>query len=292
MFESNTITVVIDPEIDNQGVIAKAVAVALVSRAKLEIIYSEYVHYLEDGYFYDPVVAKTLREEHSEVNAKKADALAQLARDAGLSVNVVALWGSPAHRSLVERIAATQPSLVIKSTSHHNRLARIFLANEDWELVRHCPLPLLLVKGLLWSEPPIFVAAVDPDHLRDKPQSLDQKLVAHMMELRDRFGGEAHLYHYDWLPPLSGLYPLRMDARSESAKLAELGAVNGIDPAHCHWTDVVINDSLPALVEEIDAAVVVMGAISRSGIDRVFVGSTAERLLDELVCDVLVVKPD
>ena len=292
MFESNTITVVIDPEIDNQGVIAKALAVSLVSRAKLEIIYSEYVHYLEDGYFYEPVVAKTLREEHSEVNAKKADALAQLARDAGLSVNVVALWGSPAHRSLVERIAATQPSLVIKSTSHHNRLARIFLANEDWELVRHCPLPLLLVKGLLWSEPPIFVAAVDPDHLRDKPQSLDQKLVAHMMELRDRFGGEAHLYHYDWLPPLSGLYPLRMDARSESAKLAELGAVNGIDPAHCHWTDVVINDSLPALVEEIDAAVVVMGAISRSGIDRVFVGSTAERLLDELVCDVLVVKPD
>ena len=292
MFESNTMTVVIDPEIDNQGVIAKALAVSLVSRAKLEIIYSEYVHYLEDGYFYEPVVAKTLREEHSEVNAKKADALAQLARDAGLSVNVVALWGSPAHRSLVERIAATQPSLVIKSTSHHNRLARIFLANEDWELVRHCPLPLLLVKGLLWSEPPIFVAAVDPDHLRDKPQSLDQKLVAHMMELRDRFGGEAHLYHYDWLPPLSGLYPLRMDARSESAKLAELGAVNGIDPAHCHWTDVVINDSLPALVEEIDAAVVVMGAISRSGIDRVFVGSTAERLLDELVCDVLVVKPD
>lgn len=292
MFESNTITVVIDSEIDNQGVIAKALAVSLVSRAKLEIIYSEYVHYLEDGYFYDPVVAKTLREEHSEVNAKKADALAQLARDAGLSVNVVALWGSPAHRSLVERIAATQPSLVIKSTSHHNRLARIFLANEDWELVRHCPVPLLLVKGLPWSEPPIFVAAVDPDHLRDKPQSLDQKLVAHMMELRDRFGGEAHLYHYDWLPPLSGLYPLRMDARSESAKLAELGAVNGIDPAHCHWTDVVINDSLPALVEEIDAAVVVMGAISRSGIDRVFVGSTAERLLDELVCDVLVVKPD
>ena len=292
MFESNTITVVIDSEIDNQGVIAKALAVSLVSRAKLEIIYSEYVHYLEDGYFYDPVVAKTLREEHSEVNAKKADALAQLARDAGLSVNVVALWGSPAHRSLVERIAATQPSLVIKSTSHHNRLARIFLANEDWELVRHCPVPLLLVKGLPWSEPPIFVAAVDPDHLRDKPQSLDQKLVAHMMELRDRFGGEAHLYHYDWLPPLSGLYPLRMDARSESAKLAELGAVNGIDPAHCHWTDVVINDSLPALVEEIDAAVVVMGAISRSGIDRVFVGSTAERLLDELVCDVLVIKPD
>ena len=116
--------------------------------------------------------------------------------------------------------------------------------------------------------------------------------VAHMLELRDRIGGDAHLYHYDWLPPLSSLYPLRVDAASESAKFAELGAINDIDPAHCHWTDVVINDSLPALVEEVDAAVVVMGAIYRSAVHRAFVGSAAERLLDELVCDVLVVKLD
>ena len=292
MFEFNMITVVIDPEVDNKAVVSKAIAVALVSRAKLEFVYSEYVHYLEDGYFYDPVVAKTLREEHSEVNARKAEELAQLARDAGLSVNVVALWGSPAHRSIIERIIARQPSLVIKSTSHHNRITRIFLANEDWEFVRHCPVPLLLTKGLPWSEPPSFIAAVDPDHLRDKPESLDKKLVAHALELSDRFSGSAHLYHYDWIPPLSGLYPLRIDAAGESAKLIAMGEENGIPASQCHWTDVVINDSLPALVEEIDAAVVVMGAISRSAIDRVFVGSTAERLLDELVCDVLVVKPD
>ncbi len=292
MFESNMITVVIDPEVCNKAVVNKAIAVALVSRAKLELVYSEYVHYLEDGYFYDPVVAKTLREEHSEVNARKADELAQLARDAGLSVNVVALWGSPAYRSIVENITARQPSLVIKSTSHHNRLARIFLANEDWELVRHCPVPLLLVKGLPWSEPPSFIAAVDPDHLRDKPESLDKKLVAHAVELRDRFNGSAHLYHYDWIPPLSGLYPLRIDAANESAKLIAMGEESGIPASQCHWTDANINDSLPALVEKIDAAVVVMGAISRSAIDRVFVGSTAERLLDELVCDVLVLKPD
>lgn len=54
MFESNTIAVVIDPEIDNRAVVEKAIAMALVSRAKLEFIYSEYVHYLEDGYFLRP----------------------------------------------------------------------------------------------------------------------------------------------------------------------------------------------------------------------------------------------
>jgi universal stress protein E len=34
-----------------------------------------------------------------------------------------------------------------------------------------------------------------------------------------------------------------------------------------------------------------MGAISRSGLKRLFIGNTAERILDDLTCDVLVVKP-
>jgi hypothetical protein len=39
------------------------------------------------------------------------------------------------------------------------------------------------------------------------------------------------------------------------------------------------------------SAVVLMGAISRSGFKRLFIGNTAERVLDELSCDILVVKP-
>ena len=36
---------------------------------------------------------------------------------------------------------------------------------------------------------------------------------------------------------------------------------------------------------------VVMGAVSRSGIKRLLIGNTAERVLNSLHCDVLVVKP-
>jgi hypothetical protein len=34
-----------------------------------------------------------------------------------------------------------------------------------------------------------------------------------------------------------------------------------------------------------------MGAISRSGLKRAMIGNTAERVLNQLPCDVLVVKP-
>ena len=35
-----------------------------------------------------------------------------------------------------------------------------------------------------------------------------------------------------------------------------------------------------------------MGAVSRSRMDRILIGNTAEKVLDKLECDVLVIKPD
>jgi universal stress protein E len=35
-----------------------------------------------------------------------------------------------------------------------------------------------------------------------------------------------------------------------------------------------------------------MGAVSRSGLKRFLIGNTAESLLDQLTCDVLIVKPE
>jgi universal stress protein E len=48
---------------------------------------------------------------------------------------------------------------------------------------------------------------------------------------------------------------------------------------------------LPRAASEIRADIVVMGAISRSGLRRVFIGSTAEDVLERLPCDALIVRP-
>ena len=45
------------------------------------------------------------------------------------------------------------------------------------------------------------------------------------------------------------------------------------------------------MAREIGSSIVVMGALSRSGLKCLVLGNTAERLLDHLRCDVLVVKP-
>jgi universal stress protein E len=43
--------------------------------------------------------------------------------------------------------------------------------------------------------------------------------------------------------------------------------------------------------DQLRADVVVMGAVSRTGLERMFIGSPAEAVLAKLSCDVLIVKP-
>ena len=50
-------------------------------------------------------------------------------------------------------------------------------------------------------------------------------------------------------------------------------------------------DAIEATAASVGCNIAVMGAISRSGFKRLVLGNTAERVFDELPCDVLVVKP-
>jgi len=52
-----------------------------------------------------------------------------------------------------------------------------------------------------------------------------------------------------------------------------------------------VAEALSTFARRSGTAIVVMGAVSRSAIMRWFIGNTAERTLDRLTCDALIVKP-
>lgn len=292
MLELSKILVIIEVGSEPQVALDKALQLACYAESELELMISDFNAYLEDGYYFDPVQAQKLRYEHGELHMQELEALAQPLRDQGLEVTVTTAWGNPPYEEIVTRVRDTRPSLVVKSTRAHHRIGRLFLSNEDWELVRYCPAPLLLVKSQRWSDNPVFLASVDPDHLHDKPAALDNKLVGSALSLSAISGGHVHLFHSAWVPPLSGLYPLVAGAEDEDRKLMDLAQANGICAGNCHWSNEDIVHSLPAKAEELEVAAVVMGAVSRSRLDRILIGNTAEKVMDKLNCDVLVIKPD
>ena len=68
-------------------------------------------------------------------------------------------------------------------------------------------------------------------------------------------------------------------------------APSGLRTPDPRWIEGAAADALPRVAESLAASLLVMGAVSRSRLQEIFLGSTAERVLDRIGCDVLVVKP-
>jgi universal stress protein E len=75
-------------------------------------------------------------------------------------------------------------------------------------------------------------------------------------------------------------------------RFKEITTFHGIDDDKAHLVAGLTHEELPVIADEKKAAVVIMGAVSRNRWKRLFIGATAERTLEHLPCDLLIIKPD
>ncbi len=241
-----------------------------------------------------------------DVNLKPMlEALAQPMRDNGIDVCTELEYSDRLADGLLDRTMRTCADLVIKDTHHHSVLKRTLITNTDWQLIRSCPVPLLLTKATRWGTTPNIVAAVDPGHLNDKPADLDHQILQYAKAFAGRLDGTLHAVHA-YIPlsiaaaagnvagqMASTLTPevVQYEDREKRKELRTLTEQYGIPESNLHLELGVATDVLAEQAEALNASLVVMGAIARSGLQRIFIGSTAERVLEKLSCDVLVLKP-
>jgi universal stress protein E len=292
MIAVNKLLVVIDAQQDSQLALDKALKIARSTDAELELLICDHNSYLEGGYYFDPPQAMQLRAEHIDKNRQMLEEMAVVIRAQGFTVSVDALWGNPPWKKIIDKVLESKADMLIQSTRHHEIMARLLLSHQDWQLIRHCPCPLLLVKDQPWHQPPVFVVAVDPTHVNDKPASLDNRLLAAGKKLAEATGGELHLFHSYYKPPVAGIYPLELDESYFREQANELLQKFAISELRLHLSAIDIQSALPQVMADIGGDVVIMGVISRSRPNRLFIGNTAEKLLDRLSQDVLVIKPE
>jgi nucleotide-binding universal stress UspA family protein len=119
-------------------------------------------------------------------------------------------------------------------------------------------------------------------------------------------GAEVHAFHsFDprlafpvatanaYIPVLLEVEGIGEIVRTEHEKrFAAITQSHELDAERSHFVSGFAHEELPALAKTLRASVVVMGAIARNRLKRLFIGATAERTLEELPCDLLIVKPD
>ncbi len=232
--------------------------------------------------------------------------LAEPLRESGLVVNTTSTWDHPLYEGIVRHAIACDADIVFKDTHHHSAVSRALLTNTDWNLIRICPVPLWLVKPQDISDKPTFVAAIDPLHEHDKPAALDDEILVITKALADASDAEVHAFHaYDpritvatatanaYIPVSLPFDEIEKQMHEQHEKrFNEVVNFHDIDAKRSHLVAGVTHEELPEVSKSVGADLVVMGAVSRNRWKRLFIGATAERTLEHLPCDLLIVKPD
>jgi universal stress protein E len=296
------ILVLMEPGSEAQPAFDAALLLAQRFGARLELLMSDYQD-LHAAYFEAP--RATAQEFHDAVLAAHRAALERYqkrAEAAGVAAISEALWGTPFHELVLGRVAATQPDLVVKHSVHHNRIERTLFTGSDWHLIRDCPAPLLLVKAPAKLEHARVLVCVDPMHSHDKPAALDHRLLRTAKFLAGPLDGEVHALHVFSIPTpvtvvgdayvaAAAVPPPEESVAAATAAFRQLVAVHSLPENHAHLKIGAPARDILGTARDLDAGLVIMGAVSRRRLDRWLVGNTAEAVLDRLACNVWVEKP-
>lgn len=305
MTEPKHILVVIDPTAKKHPALERAAWLAKRLPAKLELFICDYDTHLSQSQLFDSASLAKARASLMENHLKRLRALAEPLAAEQLDVSVDARWEKPLHDGIVRKTLDAGAAIVVKDTHYHSVLKRSIFSNTDWNLIRNCPADLWLVKPQDLKTPPRFLAAVDPLHERDKPAELDHRILRTAKSLSAAVGGELDVFHaFDVAPVLavstdSLTMPISLPIaeltesmhNEHSAAVRALAAAHSIPEERLHVRQGGARELLVTLTDELGTDVVVMGAVSRSGLKRLFLGNTAEEVLDKLPCDLVIVKP-
>ncbi len=299
--ELHQLLVVIDPTSgDSQPSLERAAWLAKRSNSAIELLLCEYNSALDGGYFFDGPAQKKARDSLLQNRTKWLEKLAQPLRDNGITVTTEARWGKPLHTMILQHISELKPDMVLRDATTHNLLQRLFFNNTSWQLIRQCPVPLWLVREGEWKGERIC-AAVDPVHSADTEALLDHKLVKSTLYLAQTLDMQADYMHsYAPLPrtmvfdsELVAAYDqyAERSAKQHRDAFEKLMVNYPVEKANRHLLEGFPEEVIPSFVEERGVDLLVMGAISRSNLENALIGNTAERVLEAVQTDLLVIKP-
>jgi universal stress protein E len=218
---------------------------------------------------------------------------------------------------IIREVLRNGHDLVIKTAESDGLLDRVF-GSDDMHLLRKCPCPVWLVKSELPKAFHKILTAVDVDDYYPQEELNTRHLLnLQILEMASSLtlseSAELHVVHA-WMAfdedsmrgafvdmsddkIIAHIEEVRQHYKQNLNRLMDevfgkLGqdALKYIKP-QTHLLKGYPRKVIPVFARKIEADLVVMGTVARTGISGFFMGNTAETILNQLDCSVLAVKP-
>jgi universal stress protein E len=298
-----SLLLIVSPEMQHTPAWLRATELARKTGARLHLCLVDYKPAIANLRHIDDSVMRLAADNYMGIRLRWLESeAASLARQ-GIKADCSAVWGKAACEIIVAAALEKKPDLVIKDVVETGPVQRTIFTPLDWQLLRMCPTPLLLVNPQAGLQPKRIIAAIDPMEDGDTPNELNAHILRAALAMAIQCDAQLHaVYAYPRpdLPdePVAGAQPthyekIRRDARAMHLKAFErLMDSHSVPAEQRHFlegkeTEIAISE----FADRLDTDVVVLGTVYRGTVDRLMMGSTAERLLYRLDCDVLALKP-
>jgi universal stress protein E len=225
--------------------------------------------------------------------------LVQPIRDLGYKIETAVVLFDRLYEAIIQSAASCHADFVFKPLRQHGFLRRALFSATDWNLVRCCPQPLLLISHAYPIKGKPVLAAVDVAAADEPHIELNRIVLAQARLFAVLLASHLHLVNAFSLSSLTGASPIadplayqvmRQRHQQQLDVAVKLGQGYQIEPERIYLregpAEAVINDR----AAEIGAGVIVMGTVARSGVSGLFIGNTAEAVMEHTQCDVVVVK--
>lgn len=295
------VLVVIDPTTDQQKALERAIELAEHCACRLTAFLSVY------DFSYEMTTMLSGEERESMRSAVLKDReiwieqLLVVARRRNIECRIEVVWHNRPFEAIVEAVSEHGYDLLIKGTHEHDELKSIIFTPTDWHILRKCPCPVLLVKEHAWPAQGNILVAINAGSDRPHHKALNHQLIAQGKAMAAMLHAQVHLVNaYPGTPVQIAVeipefdptaYNNSMRHHHQDAAKALAGQFD-ITAEFVHVHEGMPEDVIPQVAKKLDAEMVIIGTIGRTGLSAAIIGNTAEHVIDRLDCDVLALKPD
>ncbi len=210
------------------------------------------------------------------------------------------VWHNRPYEAIIAEVFSGEHDIVIKGTRKHDVLESVIFTPTDWHLLRKCPSPVLLVKNAKWPENASILASVHVGSEMPSHIDLNDKMVEQLQSLTERLNAKPYLVNAYPITPANitiELPEFDPTTYTDAVRGHHLTAMKALRQKHgLNEEQTVVEQGLPEEIipqtaERLNAAMVIIGTTGRTGLSAVFIGNTAEHVIDKINCDVLALKP-
>jgi nucleotide-binding universal stress UspA family protein len=306
---------VVEPGEKSRDALARAITLAQNNQASLTVVVVAEIVTAGIGMPEGGAISADLQEALVSARAQGLKDLVDPYRKR-IDIETKVLIGVP-FLEIIREVLRSGHDLVIKAPENPDWLERLF-GSDDMHLLRKCPCPVWLIKHEAPKSYRRILAAVDADDDHPKAElktrhALNQQILQMASSLALSDFAELHVVHVWHAVGESAMHGAFLHASAkeivayvEQTRLkheaslqnvvremigtAGTDAIDFLKP-QSHLLKGSARKEIPALAKRIDADLIVMGTVGRTGVPGFFMGNTAEAILDQIDCSVLAVKP-